>query len=75
MAIALTALALVASAPVARAAPSGGVLVVGDSLEELSSPYLSRFLPGVPLTINAVGGYNSFQISTSSRKAMTPPSR
>jgi hypothetical protein len=41
---------------------SAGVLVVGDSLEELTSPYLQRYLPGVPLTVNAVGGSNSFQI-------------
>jgi hypothetical protein len=38
------------------------VLVVGDSLEELTSPYLKRYLPGVPLTVNAVGGSNSYQI-------------
>ncbi|HEU4736043.1 MAG TPA: hypothetical protein VFS48_03325, partial [Solirubrobacterales bacterium] len=36
--------------------------VVGDSLQELTAPYLSRYLPGVQLTINAAGGYNSFQI-------------
>jgi hypothetical protein len=56
--------ALGPTAPVARAAdPLGGrVLVVGDSLEELTSPYLQHLLPGVPLTINAVGGSNSFQI-------------
>lgn len=47
-------------APQANAAPH--VLVVGDSLEELTSPYLARYLPGVELTINAVGGYNSYQI-------------
>jgi hypothetical protein len=44
----------------ARSAPH--VLVVGDSLQELTSPHLSRYLPGVELTVNAVGGYNSFQI-------------
>jgi len=49
-----------ALAPRAQAAPH--VLVVGDSLEELTSPYLSRYLPGVELTVNAVGGYNSYQI-------------
>ena len=38
------------------------MLVVGDSLEELTSPYLAKFLPGIPLTVNAVGGYNSYQI-------------
>lgn len=48
--------------PVAKAQAAPHVLVVGDSLEELTSPYLSRYLPGVELTVNAVGGYNSFQI-------------
>jgi len=55
-------LALALTAPSAQASGSGGVLVVGDSLEELTSPYLKHYLPGVPLTINAVGGSNSFQI-------------
>ncbi|HEX5593660.1 MAG TPA: hypothetical protein VFX35_09980 [Solirubrobacterales bacterium] len=56
-------LALVALAVPARpAAAAPHVLVVGDSLEELTSPYLGRYLPGVELTVNAVGGYNSFQI-------------
>jgi hypothetical protein len=41
---------------------SGGVLVVGDSLEELTSPFLQKYLPRSQLTINAVGGYNSLQI-------------
>ena len=50
-----------ARAPPAGAGGAGGVLVVGDSLEELTSPYLP-YLPGVPLTINADGGYNSYQI-------------
>jgi lysophospholipase L1-like esterase len=59
----LTALAaLLAIAAPARAAQPPQVLVVGDSLEELTSPHLAKFLPGVQLTINAVGGYNSFQI-------------
>ncbi|HEX5982604.1 MAG TPA: hypothetical protein VFY69_00200 [Solirubrobacterales bacterium] len=49
-------------APAAEARAAPHVLVVGDSLEELTSPYLSRYLPGVELTINAVGGYNSYQI-------------
>jgi hypothetical protein len=68
LAVALfSALALVAAlAPSARAAAtlpgSGRVLAVGDSLAELTSPYLGHFLPGVPLTVNAVGGSNSFQI-------------
>lgn len=41
---------------------SGGVLVVGDSLEVLTIPYLDKYLSGVNVTTNAVGGYNSFQI-------------
>jgi lysophospholipase L1-like esterase len=51
-------------APAAPAAPAGegGALVVGDSLEVLTSPYLRRHLPGIPLTISAEGGYNSNQI-------------
>ena len=60
VAIAMLALAIVV--PAAPAAPGGSVLVVGDSLEELSSPYLPRYLPGVKLTVNAVGGSNSYEI-------------
>ncbi|HVY78240.1 MAG TPA: hypothetical protein VG898_07020 [Solirubrobacterales bacterium] len=56
----LVALAL--PAPPASASGSGEVLIVGDSLEELTSPYVKRYLPGVPLTVDAVGGSNSFQI-------------
>jgi len=56
-------LALAALAPAARAAGGDGrVLVVGDSLEELTSPYLQHLLPGVPIAVNAVGGSNSYQI-------------
>jgi hypothetical protein len=61
--LAATLVALILfTAPSAQASGSGGVLVVGDSLEELTSPYLKQYLPGVPLTVNAVGGSNSFQI-------------
>jgi hypothetical protein len=74
IAIAAAALVLVALAPTARAAP-GGVLVVGDSLEELTSPHLSKFLPAVPLTINAVGGYNSFQIYDLFEESYDPSQR
>ena len=62
LAILTAMLALALTAPSAQASGSGGVLVVGDSLEELTSPYLQQYLPGVPLTVNAVGGSNSFQI-------------
>jgi hypothetical protein len=62
LAILVAMLAFALSAPSAQASGSGGVLVVGDSLEELTSPYLKQYLPGVPLTVNAVGGSNSFQI-------------
>jgi hypothetical protein len=56
-------LAVAVLAPTARAAEGDGrVLVVGDSLEELTAPYLQGLLPGVPITVNAVGGSNSFQI-------------
>ncbi len=55
----LTALALAAPA---SASGNGSVLVVGDSLGLLTSPYLERYLPGVPLTVNAENGYNSYQI-------------
>jgi hypothetical protein len=75
VAIAVVALALVALAPVARAAPAGGVLVVGDSLEELTSPYLGKFLPGIPITVNAVGGYNSFQILELFEESYDPSQR
>ena len=52
-----------ALAPAARADEGNGrVLVVGDSLAELTDPYLGHLLPGVPITVNAVGGSNSFQI-------------
>jgi hypothetical protein len=62
-AILIALLAAAALAPSARAAPgSGRVLVVGDSLEELTSPYLQHLLPGVPIAVDAVGGSNSFQI-------------
>ncbi|HWA54881.1 MAG TPA: hypothetical protein VG816_11970 [Solirubrobacterales bacterium] len=66
----LVALAL--PAPSASASGSGGVLVVGDSLEELTSPYLKQYLPGVPLTVNAVGGSNSFQIYDLFRESYDP---
>jgi hypothetical protein len=61
-AIPAAALALILLAPGARAAGNGSVLVVGDSLEELTSPYLERYLHGVPLTVNAVGGSNTYEI-------------
>lgn len=54
-------------------AGSGGALVVGDSLEVLSSPYLKRYLPNsVPLTINVEGGYSSLQIFDLFQEAYDP---
>lgn len=71
MAALLSALvALGAAAAPAAAAPK--VLVVGDSLEELTSPYLHRYLPGAELVINAVGGSNSFQIFDLFRESYEP---
>jgi hypothetical protein len=63
-ALAAVLIVLGAVAPGARAADpgSGRVLLVGDSLEELTAPYLQHLLPGVPITVNAVGGSNSYQI-------------
>jgi lysophospholipase L1-like esterase len=46
----------------ALAAPRAKVLVVGDSLEELTGPHLSELLPGVEVTVDAVGGSNTFEI-------------
>lgn len=60
--MAILLLALLLPATTASAAPTPKVLVVGDSLEELTSPYLSRYLPGTELVVNAVGGSNSYQI-------------
>ena len=45
-----------------RSLGSGAVLVLGDSLEVLTSPYLQRYLPSVPLAISAKGGYSSIQL-------------
>jgi len=70
---ALAALALLLAPSRAAAAP--GVLVVGDSLEELTSPYLPHHLPGVRLTVNAVGGSNSFQIYDLFRESYEPSQR
>jgi hypothetical protein len=75
IAVAAVALMLLAPTPAARAAAPGGVLVVGDSLEELTSPHLARFLPGIPLTINAVGGYNSYQILELFEESYDPSQR
>jgi len=52
---------------------AGGVLVVGDSLEVLSSPYLAEYLPSsVDLTINVEGGYSSLQIFELFEQAYDP---
>src|SRR4051794_7726642 len=51
---------------------TGRVLVVGDSLEVLTSPYLKRYLPGIPLTVNAVGGYSSLQIFDLFKQSYSP---
>jgi hypothetical protein len=61
-----------ASAP-ADLPGSGGVLVVGDSLEVLTSPYLDKYMPaGTKLTVNAEGGYNSLQIYDLFQEAYDP---
>ncbi|MBA3866309.1 MAG: hypothetical protein H0X42_08180 [Solirubrobacterales bacterium] len=62
VAVATALLAIAIAAPSAPAASRPSVLVVGDSLAELSSPFLPHYLPGVELTVNAVGGSNTFEI-------------
>ena len=54
---ALAALLICLTAPAAQARPH--VLVVGDSLEELTSPYLSRYLPGVEQFVELGAGYDT----------------
>ena len=51
---------------------TAGVLVVGDSLEVLTSPYLEQYLQGIKLTINVVGGYSSPQIFELFQEAYNP---
>src|SRR5690242_10746993 len=68
----LAALFALAVAVPAAASARPSVLVVGDSLEELTSPYLARYLPGVKLTVNAVGGSNSYQIFDLFRESYEP---
>jgi len=51
---------------------TAGVLVVGDSLEVLTSPYLEGYLQGIELTINVVGGYSSPQIFELFQEAYNP---
>lgn len=58
VAIALAVLAVTVSS--AAAAPK--VLVVGDSLEESTSLHFDKYLPGIELTVNAVGGSNTYEI-------------
>ena len=71
--VALVLLGLLALAPAARAVEgNGGVLVVGDSLEELTSPHLEALLPGVPLTVNAVGGSNTYEIFDLFQESYSP---
>jgi hypothetical protein len=62
VAIFVAVVAVLVAAPGAGAAPRASVLVVGDSLEELTSPHLPDYLPGVELTVNAVGGSNTYEI-------------
>jgi lysophospholipase L1-like esterase len=45
--------ALIGAAPGAAHGAGGGVLVVGDSLEVGTSPYLKGLLHGIPLTVDA----------------------
>lgn len=62
VAIVAGALAALTIAAPASAAPRAKVLVVGDSLEESTGLYLPELLPGVEVTVNAVGGSNTYEI-------------
>lgn len=55
-------LAVLALAVPAAALAAPKVLVVGDSLEESTGPNLPKYLPGVEVTVNAVGGSNTYEI-------------
>ena len=72
LAVASAMLAVAGFAPPASASGSGGVLVVGDSLAELTSPYLRRYLPSVPITVDGVGGSNTYQIYELFEKSYDP---
>jgi hypothetical protein len=61
-ALAALAIGLVALVGPAAASAAPKVLVVGDSLEESTGPNLEKYLPGVEVTVNAVGGSNTFEI-------------
>jgi len=69
-ALLLATVAVAVAPPRAEAAPQ--VLVVGDSLADLTAPYLGPYLPGVGLTVNAVGGYNTFQVFDLFRESYEP---
>ncbi len=61
-ALAALAVGLVVTVGPAAASAAPKVLVVGDSLEESTGPNLDKYLPGVEVTVNAVGGSNTFEI-------------
>lgn len=60
--LAAVAIGVLSLAGPAAASAAPKVLVVGDSLEESTGPYLDKYLPGVEVTINAVGGSNTFEV-------------
>jgi len=62
VATAMAVLAVLALMAPAAASAAPKVLVVGDSLQESTSLYLEQYLPGVEVTVNAVGGSNTFEI-------------
>jgi lysophospholipase L1-like esterase len=71
--LAAAMLAVLCAAPARSAAAE--VLVVGDSLEVLTSPYLKQDLPGISVKVNAVGGYNSYQIRELFEESYEPSQR
>ena len=70
-----TALALALLAPGRRAPPAGGVLVVGDSLEELTSPYLAKSCREYRSRSTRSAAPTATRSSNCSKKATTPRNR
>ncbi len=65
-------LALAVLAPGAAAQTGGGVLIVGDSLEVGTSPYLQADLPGAALTVDAEESRSSSTVLEALRENVNP---
>jgi hypothetical protein len=63
------------NAPPGQLPGTGGVLVVGDSLEVQTGPYLEQYLRGSRSPTTPSAATTATRSSTSSRRATTPPTR